>query len=838
MTATASLLLLPPAQTGSPIDLSLWAAWLSERLVPDWRPAEWDPDLLLFTGDFANPKTSVWKCSTAACQSPIYSSIGFCITCERGKSRLPGQSRQEFIESFVPERNRRIGLRPSACRVVDGDHRCPRQHASLGLCRCHYSAWVKAQNRGVAFESWLSQAKPYEPLPDCGVRGCELDSCGPTGLCIMHGKHWRQAVASGRFGDDRDGLRRWSGTALPYLALHQFSLVASKPVVRLEILYALQERDRRGKKVDPGATRRLLGHVADAEHLAVNDPVWPDVRKLDRSRNDDAIVRDLRWSLEVALDRFRGIDPRDRSTWDLAAVELPSRATITGRRIQAGTVDFNQIRQPWLRDLALAWARETNPESVHLRSRLAACLTASRALHLRPGGGLDPAELGFADMNAVVDAFRNQRRRDGELMKSTRRSQLLAAFCEVLDYGRAAGLLTGMSANFARHSSHRILREEINEDEIGKAIPEPVIRQLDEHLHLMATGMSYGQLAPADLQAMFQTVYVVHRDTGRRPHETCGLRLDCLEFDDGEYTLVWDNLKGRRLRRRLPIMTSTAETIIEWRERRARLPIPSRSRGHLFPAAGDDTGIRHLTSSKFGTVLRSWVDSIPELHAEELDKAGEPLPFDRSLIFAYAFRHAYAQRHADAGIRVEVLKELMDHASVNTTMGYFTVSLKRKREAVNTMRLHVIDRAGRSAPARSTTAYETRSVAVPFGNCNEPTNVKAGGKACPIRFQCAGCGFYRPDPSYLPAIEDHVRALKSDRETADAMGADEFVIRNLTDQIDAFRQVVTVIQDNLQNLPDDERRAVEEASSILRKVRAADGRTALPLTVVQRNADG
>ena len=33
--------------------------------------------------------------------------------------------------------------------------------------------------------------------------------------------------------------------------------------------------------------------------------------------------------------------------------------------------------------------------------------------------------------------------------------------------------------------------------------------------------------------------------------------------------------------------------------------------------------------------------------------------------------HSYAQRHADAGIDVDVLKELMDHKSVDTTMGYF-----------------------------------------------------------------------------------------------------------------------------------------------------------------------
>src|SRR6266508_3032906 len=105
------------------------------------------------------------------------------------------------------------------------------------------------------------------------------------------------------------------------------------------------------------------------------------------------------------------------------------------------------------------------------------------------------------------------------------------------------------------------------------------------------------------------------------------------------------------------------------------------------------------------------------------------------------------------------------------------------------MNLHVVDRAGQPAPFVSATAYEARSVAVPFGNCTEPSTVKAGGQACPIRFQCAGCGFYRPDPSYLPAIEQHLAGLRADRETAEAMGAAEYVIGNLTAEISAFANV-------------------------------------------------
>jgi hypothetical protein len=153
------------------------------------------------------------------------------------------------------------------------------------------------------------------------------------------------------------------------------------------------------------------------------------------------------------------------------------------------------------------------------------------------------------------------------------------------------------------------------------------------------------------------------------------------------------------------------------------------------------------------------------------------------------------------------------------------------------MRLHVVDRAGRPAPMTSDLAYEARSVAVPFGNCIEPSNVKAGGHACPIRFQCAGCGFYRPDPSYLAAIEDHVTSLKADRETAQAMDANEFVVRNLTDQINAFKEMVATIRVQLDHLPPGERAAIEDASAVLRKTRAMHDHTLLPLTVTRRREE-
>jgi len=93
-------------------------------------------------------------------------------------------------------------------------------------------------------------------------------------------------------------------------------------------------------------------------------------------------------------------------------------------------------------------------------------------------------------------------------------------FFALVDYGRRSGAADDLSAAFVRAPAiHRIPEQEANEDEIGKTIPEPVIRQLDAHLHLLGQGRTRGQrtLAPEDLQLMYPTLYILLRDTGRRP---------------------------------------------------------------------------------------------------------------------------------------------------------------------------------------------------------------------------------------------------------------------------------------------------------------------------------
>lgn len=324
---------------------------------------------------------------------------------------------------------------------------------------------------------------------------------------------------------------------------------------------------------------------------------------------------------------------------------------------------------------------------------------------------------------------------------------------------------------------------------------------------------------------MHQAIYRLLRDTGRRPGEVVSLKVGCIEVVDGQHNLIYDNHKAARMRRRLPITKDTAEALLAmaWEARRAELPAPAATRRWLFPTPmlKSKQSLGHLTAACVGRAFRAWVERIPTIDGELVGPNGEPAPFERSLVIPYALRHSYAQRHADAGVPVDVLKELMDHRTVQTTMGYYRVTLKRKREAVRAVGSLAVDAQGNSSPFASPLAYERASVSVPFGNCTEPSNVRAGGGHCPIRFQCAGCGFYRPDPSYLPALEEHVASLRADRETAQAMGAADYVMANLSAEIDAFSRVAEAMRRRLSELGSDERVEVEEASRILRRTRAA-----------------
>ena len=197
----------------------------------------------------------------------------------------------------------------------------------------------------------------------------------------------------------------------------------------------------------------------------------------------------------------------------------------------------------------------------------------------------------------------------------------------------------------------------------------------------------------------------------------------------------------------------------------------------------------------------------------------------------YAYRHTYAQRHADAGIPADVLRELMDHRLLDATRQYYRVGETRRRQAADRVAVMQFDRHGnrtwQQAKALLDSEHVRRAVgevAVPFGVCAEPSNVKAGGQSCPFRFRCAGCDHFRTDVSYLPDLQAYLDDLLRSKERllaaseldewakADALPSEEEIIR--------IRRLITRINAGLGELTAAERDQIDQAIAVVRRHRA------------------
>jgi hypothetical protein len=61
-----------------------------------------------------------------------------------------------------------------------------------------------------------------------------------------------------------------------------------------------------------------------------------------------------------------------------------------------------------------------------------------------------------------------------------------------------------------------------------------------------------------------------------------------------------------------------------------------------MPGRHGQAGARQPCCWNISLAIRGWADCLPDLRSDIPVLSGGPLPFDRSRIFPYAFRHSYA----------------------------------------------------------------------------------------------------------------------------------------------------------------------------------------------------
>ena len=403
--------------------------------------------------------------------------------------------------------------------------------------------------------------------------------------------------------------------------------------------------------------------------------------------------------------------------------------------------------------------------------------------------------------------------------KTCRDVKRILARIRALGLTRPGGPAAGLGCDFTLACGD--IPAEPERGEPGRDLPTAIMAQLCEQLPVLQRGPSGREIRVAVELLM---------DTGRRPAEILRLPLDCLTRDpDGAAVLIYDNHKRDRRERRLPISQATAAVITTQQQRvRERFPDTPLAELVLLPSPhANPTGAKSLSGGLLDLRHRDWVDQLPVLrHADGTE-------FDRAKIVPYAYRHTYAQRHADAGIAVDVLSQLLDHRTLEVTRRYYRVGEQRRRAAVDTVTAHSFDRHGnrlwRDAHAlldSEHARYAVGDVAVPYGRCTEPSNVKAGGGACPVRFRCAGCDHFRTDVSHLPELTAYLDDLLRTRErlAATLHGIDEWARADATpttEEITRIRRLIHRINGDIAGLDAVERGQIDDAVAVVRRHRAA-----------------
>jgi integrase len=778
----------------------------------------WDPEHRRFVPVPTDALFGYTRCPVRGCQNLTeHSATTLCSRCQHRFGRWSRERADGTLDAFLTEVTQvRSENVERLCRVccTPGHHRPGAAH---GLC---FSCLRQAVNRGQTPEEYIAgdqrwpPARPRETFGMCRM-SCDALAVGSDGLCGEHLRHW--ACADRPAGSDFEAWREQCGEALP--ASRFVDLSGLPDVVVAELLVGISVAMAGHRRTRVGDLRRIVTVVDDTGVGSIMELA------LDRLRTP-AVRLFVSWAQDHLRLAFADPDVEWRQdVWDMRVFGKP----------QAYTIDFTQIRQPWLRELAKQWSRERAP-LVHASSTRRAVVSIaqlSRSLRRREDRGEHPAALGRADISLFL--ARTGRAHAAGRISTHRRAVLVSDVAYFLRGARDLGLGDQRQPMFGLPTEFSVTRDDVRRtarrpiQPAARALPDEVVAQLLDEPALGLLEQMHGLTTRRAIELL--------AETGRRPNEICILGVDCLDYDTERDeagaeqklgVLVHDMPKVARQGCRLPIDQATVELIAaQRRAMRARYPDTPPNELRLFPRFyRNPHGTIPIDPAHVSRIMRLWVNALPAL----VDVDGGP--FLRERVVAYAFRHSYAQRHADNGTPLEVLRELMGHASMVTTQGYYRVRQERARKAVQALAPLQIDRHGnRTMPVvqqlleSERLRREVGQIAVPLGQCTEPSNVKARGQGCVYRYRCVGCEHFRTDPSNQAELREYLHQLLAGRErlAATVPQLADWARRDAIpseEEISAVRALIRRNDQIIDELDPADRAAVLEAIATTRRLRA------------------
>ncbi|WP_298345915.1 site-specific integrase [Ferrimicrobium sp.] len=742
-------------------------------------------------------------CVVVGCHTTAPTEARVCYSC-RHRLEKEGLSDQQVELLSPPNKPTRSAMQ---CLVND----CKRERLLRppGLCRSHLD---QQRDLGVPLKAFIvhSEVSALPPSGPCLVVACTRQRRHPDG-CYCEAHQIRLRVALRREPDLDEESWRAIGPAIGVGG--EISLRGLNLVVVAEVLYGLQCRCVVERvKTKESDLRAFCDDLRRQQVASIEAFVAPVAKQ--GNLGYIGLANSLAAYARRALATPESEVAKD--VWDLAVFG------------HYGSVSFERISQHWLKEATKRWAADDLPRrrirpgrrtsgGLAVRHHVNCVVMLSESLRLREDAGELPGTLSRVDMEGFLNRLSylvSAGRISGDArIRATREVRAVLQRVRAMGLTRTGQVAGGLGEDFAIHRED--VPDKPDSTQIGRDVPPEVLAQLCNHLI---------EISSSEVRTGIELAI----DTGRRPEEICDLSFDCLTRDeDGLAVLVFDNHKANRLGRRLPIGEPTAQVIVVQQQRvRSRFPDTPLGELKLLPTdRRNPDGRRAITAFTLGFAHREWVSRLPVL------RRNDGTEFDQRRVVLYAYRHSYAQRHADAGVPIDVLRELMDHRKLDTTKGYYNIGEPRRRQAIEAVSALAFDRHGTRIWHEVQTLLDSEharraisKTAVPFGVCTEPSNVKAGGGACPFRFRCTGCDHFRTDVSYLPDLNAYLDDLLRNRErllattteledwaSQEAMPSKEEIVK--------VRQLIAHITAGLNDLGIDERTRIDHAVETVRRHR-------------------
>lgn len=801
-----------------------WADFLKARISMDWRPGEFDFERLLFVPDVHNPDNTIGICPREGC--------GVHLT--RGNLCPACRTQFRTSESGLPveEWLRQVGPRVRATYRTGCDVQgCARTHATNGLCTAHNVAldrWRRAGGRG-GVQAWVAERAPVplDRLAECRL-GCGKE-VSYEGLCRGHESTYRKWA----HGVGRGGVRtvqRWVETQVEpfyddqkttYAALSATPFGLLPEPLRWELLYAVQQRERTGRHLNP-----LLLRSAYLAHRRAGTETVVGMAGLGVTTTSTrgALFREWQRLIDDAYREWSGEDDRDPKIIYLRDLTLKPSVHTRGHD---NKVDLRTVQQDWILAAFKAWATESPRGYEQVKKMAATWIVAASVLDLR---GTPVSALGAQDMDAIVGAIRGRWASEKAQQRHQKFLKELLAFARSREqFEDTWGTIPArFTVDPTRHRPNGETTPSDGGDEPFRFVPQPIIEHLMSNLHMLVRTNQYtGEYDPY-LTAMSRAILFVHERCGRRTTETIKLAEDCISYDDeGAPYLEWVRGKPPYTKgKRLPIHQETHDAIREWQAIKRERGVASQ---WLFPKTGlNSTVDTHWNHSYLNRILDMFIATVKERApfvgpVEGLE--GNLVHFDLDSLDPYSFRHAFAQRFADATdaegrptTPPDVLQSLMGHKSFETTMAYYEVSTRRRKQALNAVPPRRLNMLGEAVSVDRERDGFTR-VAVTLGHCSEPQNVAQHGHGCMVNHACESCPFFLVDPLEREGMDAKRHALRVQLERARAVNARQHLLDHYEARIKDCTTIIDGIDAYIEGLPDRERQAVRDSLHSMSEVR-------------------